>query len=149
MNTDDTKVAHPNKDLIEAWASGEKLQFRRPHWDSWRDWVCDFDLLPDLLVVEACGQGHEWRVKPEATYCEEHGYKVGDRFLVDAGCDSALFPPKEKEREFSMIVELEVDDGSVVPQFRILVPSQHRHAGEFMFIHLDNLKKIELFGKEK
>ena len=149
MNTNDTKVAHPRKDLIIAWASGEKLQFRHPHWDSWRDWDCDFDRLPDLLVVDACGSGHEWRVKPEVTFCEERGYKVGDRFLVDANCDSDLFPPTEKERVFSMIVELYIDDGSVVPLFTILVPTQHRRAGERIYIHLDSVKKIELFGKEK
>lgn len=147
MNTNDTKVAHPNKDMIVAWASGEKLQFRHPNWDSWRDWDCDFDRLPDLLVL--ADGSHEWRVKPKVTFCEERGYKVGDRFLVDASCDFNLFPPKEKERVFSMIVELEVDDGSVVPRFRILVPTQHRRAGEFIFIHLDNLKKIELFKEEK
>lgn len=147
MNTNDTKVAHPRKGLIEAWASGEKLQFK--HGDSWKDWEYGFDRLPDLLVLAAVDGGHEWRVKPKVTLCEARGYKVGDRFLVDASCDFSLFPPNEEECVFSMIVELHVDDGSVVPQFRILVPTQHRRAGEFIFIHLDNLKKIELFGKEK
>jgi len=147
MNTNDTKVAHPNKDMIEAWAAGEKLQFKHPNWDSWRDWDCDFSRLPDLLVV--ADGGHEWRVKPKATFCEERGYKVGDRFLVDADCDSDMFPPKEKERVFSMIVELYIDDGSVVPLFTILVPTQHRRVGERIYIHLDCVKKIELFGEEK
>ena len=48
-----------------------------------------------------------------------------------------------------MIVELYVDDGSVVPKFRILVPAQHRRAGERIYIHLDRVKKIELFEEEK
>ena len=149
MNTKDTKVAHPNKDMIEAWASGEKLQFRHPNWDSWRDWDCDFDRLPDLLVVAA--GGHEWRVKPKVTPCEARGYKVGDRFLVAVGWDDGVFPLSLKENEpvFSMIVELYDDDGSVVPQVRILVPTQHHRIGKFIFIHIDGVKKIELFGEEK
>lgn len=147
MNTEDNKVAHPNKDMIVAWASGEKLQFKHPLWDNWRDWDCDFTRFPDLLV-RADGV-HEWRVKPKVTFCEERGYKVGDRFLVDASCDFSLFPPKEDECAFSMIVELSVDDGSAIPLFAILVPTQHRRAGERIYIHVDNVKKIELFGKEK
>ncbi len=147
MNTDDTKVAHPNKAMIEAWASGEKLQFKYPLWDNWRDWDCDFTRFPDLLV-RADG-AHEWRVKPKVTFCEERGYKVGDRFLVDASCDFGMFPPKEKECVFSMIVELYVDDGGATPLFTILVPTQPLRAGERIYIHLDSVKKIELFGKEK
>lgn len=150
MNTNDkeTKMEHPNKDMIVAWASGEKLQFKHPLWDSWRDWDCDFTRFPDLLV-RADGV-HEWRVKPKVTFCEERGYKVGDRFLVAAGCDPDLFPPKENEWcSFSMIVELCRDDGSVTPLFAILEPSQHREAGRRTYVHLDNVKKIELFEKEK
>lgn len=147
MNTKDTKVAHPNKDMIVAWASGEKLQFKHPLWDNWRDWDCDFTRFPDLLV--RADADHEWRLKPKVTFCEERGYKVGDRFLADASCDFGLFPSKEKECVFSMIVELCFDDGSMIPQFKILVPTQHRRAGELIFIHLNNVKKIELFGEEK
>lgn len=147
MNTKDTKVAHPNKDMIVAWASGEKLQFKHPLWDNWRDWDCDFTRFPELLV-RADGT-HEWRVKPKVTFCEARGYKVGDRFLVDASRDLGMFPQEEKESVFSMIVELYVDDGSVVPKFRILVPTQHRRVGELIYIHLDRVKKIELFKEEK
>lgn len=146
MNTNESKFAHPNKDLIIEWASGEKLQFK--HGDVWKDWEYGFDRIPNFLSAYNYDK-HEWRVKPKVTFCEERGYKVGDQFLVDASCDFSLFPPNEEECVFSMIVELHVDDGSVVPQFRILVPTQHRRAGEFIFIHLDNVKKIELFGEEK
>jgi len=146
-NDNETKMEHPNKDMIVAWASGKKLQFKHPLWDNWKDWGYGFDRLPDLLV-RADG-AHEWRVKPEVTFCEERGYKVGDRFLVDAGRDYAPFPPKEGECAFSMIVELSLDDGSMVPQFTILVPTKHRRAGERTFILLNHVKKIELFGEEK
>lgn len=145
-NDNETKMEHPNKDMIVAWASGEKLQFKHPLWDNWKDWGYGFDQLPDLWWPESA---YEWRVKPEVTFCEERGYKVGDRFLVDASYEFDLFPPEEDECAFSMIVELHVDDGSAIPLFTILVPTQHRRAGEKICIHVDNVKKIELFGKEK
>lgn len=148
MNTNDTKTEHPNKDMIVAWASGEKLQFKHPLWDNWRDWDCDFTRFPDLLV-RADG-AHEWRVKPKATFCEERGYKVGDRFLVAVShCDPDHFLPKENEQcAFSMIVELFRDDGSITPLFTILEPSHPAHYRRRYF-HLDNVKKIELFEEEK
>lgn len=146
MNTKDIKTEHPNKDMIVAWASGEKLQFKHPLWDNWCDWDCDFTRFPAIL--SRGDLAYEWRVKPKETFCEERGYKVGDRFLVAVSPDHFL--PKENEQcAFSMIVELYIDDGSITPLFTILEPSPHSAHCRRRYFHLDNVKKLELFGKEK
>lgn len=131
---------HPNADIIIAWAQGEPIQFKVEDSD-WTDWDRGHDVSPGFKY-DVLGKLVEWRVASALTPCQERGYAVGDKFLADVSCWKNS--EYSEETRFNVIVELQEDDHTGTPAFKILI-SVHDWAvvGEETYIDLSNVKKID------
>ena len=124
---------HPNAEVIIAWALGKPVQFRTAGNGGWIDWLPGHNVFPHQDRDLDFAGTLEWRIKPEATPCEELGYEIGDKFLACL-----------KDERFNMIAELMYDDNSRIPLFKVLVSFGEQNVlGKETYISLDNVKKID------
>lgn len=63
---------HPIKDVIVAWANGEKIQQSHISKNDWVDWPWDFNFTPNW-------HSYKWRIKPQLTQKELKIKEIQDK----------------------------------------------------------------------
>jgi len=120
-------MAHKYHDVILAWLDGKAVQQYNRHTSVWEDWEHNFDCTPPF------GSG-EWRVAPEASPVEKAGITKDDLL--------AYFDENSHNARNGLILRVNHDDGSDVPECEVVVGNRFCNAGDLIWCDLANMKKI-------
>lgn len=120
-------MAHKYHDVILAWLDGEAIQQCYQETSAWEDWEYNFDRTPPFAAGE-------WRIKPKKSPVEEAGITKKDLL--------AYFDEEGYNERNGLILRVEQDDGTGVPECKVVVGNEFFNVGDFLWCDLSNIRKI-------